>query len=110
MTFVYQHLPRDEHVGAEGDRYSATEMTLDYHGKTVLYQYTDAVGVTFCTASGSPYVGGMNVKGYVIRWKYGTGEAGLAISEIQPITDSDERREVGNLLWPGHGASRVTFT
>jgi hypothetical protein len=110
MTYVYAHLSRDEHAGFEGDRYSATERTLQYRGRTVLYQYADAVGVTFCTGTGAPYVGSLNVKGYVVKWKYGTDETGEALSEIEPITDAQERREISELLWPGGGSYRVNFS
>ncbi|RLC93322.1 MAG: hypothetical protein DRI39_06035 [Chloroflexi bacterium] len=109
MTYVYAHLSRDEHVGPEGDRYSATEQTLLYRGRTVLYQYVDAVGVTFCTATGAPYTGGINVKGYVVKWKYDTNENGEPLSEIEPITDPQQQAEISQLLWPGPGAHRVNF-
>ena len=52
----------------------------------------------------------MNVKGYVIRWKYGTNEEDESLSEIEPVTDKKERQEISQLLWPSiNGTSRVTF-
>ncbi|MFC2000670.1 hypothetical protein ACFLXE_07980 [Chloroflexota bacterium] len=108
MTQVYTHLDRDEHVGDEGRRYSASESTLEYRGREVLYQYVDAYGVTFCTGNYVSYVGSINVKGYVVRWKYGINENGEALSEIEPVTDKEEQREISALLWPGR-SPRVNF-
>jgi len=108
MTQIYTHIDRDEHVGAEGRRYSATENTLEFRGRQVLYQYVDAFGVTFCTGSYVPYIGSLNVKGYVVRWKYGTNENVEALSEIEPMTDKEEQQEISALLWPSR-SSRVNF-
>lgn len=110
MTYIYRHLVRDEHVGPEGDRYSATEATMEYRGRQVLYQYVDAVGVTFCTAAGTPYVGSINVKGYVVRWKYDNNDGGEPLSEIEPIADKEQQRDISRLLWPGQGAHRVSYS
>ncbi len=110
VTYVYRHLPRDEHTGPEGNRYSATEGILEYQGRKVLYQYADALGVTFCTGTGAPYVGSINVKGYVVRWKYATDEAGDALSEIEPIADREVQKAISSLLWPEPRARRVTFS
>jgi len=108
MTSLYTHLERDEHVGDEGRRYSATENTLEFRGRSVLYQYVDSFGVTFCTGDYVPYVGTINVKGYVIRWKFATNEEGQPLTEVEPITDRQEQEELTSLLWPGR-SPRVSF-
>ena len=105
---IYTHLDRDEHVGDEGRRYCATENTIEYQGRQVLYQYVDSHGVTFCTGNYVPYVGSINVKGYVVRWKFGTDEDGNALSEVEPITNKEEQQEISARLWPGH-SPRVNF-
>ena len=64
---------------------TSTEHTLDYRGREVLYSYAEASAISFCSASGANYAGNMNVKGYVVRWKYGANEKGEALSEIEPI-------------------------
>ncbi len=110
MAYTYHHLKRNEHAGCEGDRYSASEQTIEFRGRTVLCQYVDATAVNFCTASGTSYVGSINVKGYVLRWKYAVDHAGDAVSELEPVTDKEERLALSEKLWPGPGRSRVQFS
>ena len=109
MTYVYRHGPQQEDVGSEGKQYSITEGILEYQDRKVLYQYVEALGVSFCTVTGAAYVGNINVQGYVVRWKYGSNEKGEALSEIQPVSDVQEKQEIGKLLWPTLGTPRVNF-
>jgi hypothetical protein len=84
---------------------------LDYRGREVLYSYAEASAISFCSASGANYAGNMNVKGYVVRWKYGANEKGEALSEIEPIIDKKDQEEISHILWPGmNSRSRVSFT
>ncbi len=108
-TYIYVHPVRDP-VLEEKRFTSTTEGTLEYKGRKVLYNYAEASAISFCSASGANYAGNMNVKGYVIRWQFGTNENGEALSEIQRITDKKEQEEVRQILWPGSGGiSRVNF-
>lgn len=109
MGYVYRHLERDEHIGEEGNRYSASEFVIEYGGRKVLYQYVDATTVSFCTASGVPYAGSIHVKGYVLKWKYGTDQTGAVISDIEPVVSDEDRKALRAMLWPGPGSHRVTF-
>jgi len=108
-TYTYAHPPRDP-VLDEKRFTTSTEHTLEYRGRKVLYSYAEASAISFCSASGASYAGNMNVKGYVVRWKYGTNEEGEALSEIEPIIDKKEQEEISQLLWPGmNSRSRVSF-
>jgi hypothetical protein len=108
-TYVYAH-PFSDPVLDDKRFTTSTEHTLEYKGRKVLYCYAEASAISFCSASGASYAGNMNVKGYVVRWKYGTNEEGEALSEIEPISNKKEQEEISQLLWPGSsGASRVTF-
>jgi hypothetical protein len=107
--FVYAHPPSDP-VLDEKRFTTSTEHTLEYKGRKVLYCYAEATAISFCSASGANYAGNMIVRGYVVRWKYGTNEDGEALSEIQPITDKTEQQDISRLLWPGmNSSSRVSF-
>ncbi len=89
---------------------TSTEHTLEYKGRKILYLYTEASAINFCSASGASYAGNMIVKGYVVRWKYGENESGEALSEIEPVSDKKEQEEISQLLWPGlSSSSRVSF-
>ena len=52
---------------------------------------------------------GINVKGYVTRWKYESNERGEALSEIEPITDEEEQRAIRDLVRASHNVSAVHF-
>jgi hypothetical protein len=109
-SYVYAH-PLGDPVLDEKRFTTSTEHTLDYKGRRILYCYAEASAISFCSASGANYAGNMIVRGYVVRWKYGTNEDGEALSEIQPITDKTEQQDISRLLWPGmNSRSRVSFT
>jgi len=108
MAYVYAHPIRDPVL--EEKRYSLNEELLEYRERKVLYHYAEASNITFCTGTGVAWLGSMSVKGYVVRWKYGTNGKGEDLSEIEPITDPVEQREISRLLWPGTSdTSRVSF-
>ena len=108
MAYMYAHPPQDSVLDER--RFTLSEGLLEYQGRKVLYHYAEATYVTFCTGSGTPWVGSISVKGYVVRWKYGTNDKGEALSEIEPITDPKEQREISGLLWPSaNDCSRVNF-
>jgi hypothetical protein len=50
-TFVYAHLPSDPVL--DDKRFTtSTEHTLGYKGRKLLYCYTEASAISFCSASG----------------------------------------------------------
>lgn len=106
---VYAHTPSDPVL--DDKRFTTcSEHILEYKGRQVLYCYTEASAISFCSASGASYAGNINVKGYIVRWKYGTDEKGTALSEVEPITNRNEQEEISQILWPGmNSASRVFF-
>jgi hypothetical protein len=44
-----------------------------------------------------------------VKWKYGTNEKGEALSEIEPVTDEGEQREISKLLKVRYNVSAVRF-
>jgi hypothetical protein len=109
-SYVYAH-PLGDPVLDDKRFTTSTEHTLDYKGGRILYCYAEASAISFCSAAGANYAGNMIVKGYVLRWKYGTNEKGEALSEIEQVTDENEREEISHILWPGmNSRSRVSFT
>lgn len=109
-TYVYAH-PVSDPVLDEKRFTTSTEHTLEYKGRSALYCYAEASAISFCSASGASYAGNMIVKGYVVRWKYGTNDKGEDLSEIEPVTDKKEQEEISHILWPGmNSTSRVSFS
>lgn len=109
MTYVYAHLPQDEDIGPQGRSYSVTEEILEYQGRRVLYLYVVASEITFCDRSYAPHIVNINVKGYVVKWKYGTNEEGETLSEIDPIREDAERRAISKLLCASRHVSTINF-
>lgn len=109
MNYVYAHLPQGEDIGFEGRSYSVTEGLLEYKGRKVLYLNAEASAISFCDRSYAMHLGSTNVKGYVVRWRYGTNERHEALSEIEPVMDEGERREISKLLRDSYNLSAVRF-
>lgn len=83
------------------------EGTISFSGRDVLY--LAGIGVvdnSCCGAGGFPFV---RVPGYVISWKDRTGEAGHAISTVEPITDEADRREISKILNKEYPYSQISF-
>ena len=109
MSYVYAHLPQHEDIGPDGRSYSITEELLEYQGRRILYLYVTASGISFCDRSYAPHMANINVKGYVVRLKYGENEKGETLSELEPIRDADERRAISRLLFDIHNVPTINF-
>ena len=109
MSFMYTHSPPAESVGPESRSYSMIEGTTAYKGRQVLHLYVVASDISFCDRNYAPYMASVNVKGYVVRWKHGRNDKGEELSEIEPITDTTERREISKLFREQYGVLSVSF-
>jgi hypothetical protein len=109
MKQTYVHVAEDEDIGFEGRSYRIAEELLDYRGRKILYLRSEASAVSFCDRSYACHLGSINVKGYVVRWKYGTSKNGETLSEIEPVTDEAEQREISGLLRSNYNMSSVGF-
>ena len=109
MTYIYTHLPEDKDIGFDERSYRVTEGLLDYKGRGVLYLNVEASQISFCDRSYAMHLGSINVKGYVVRWRYGTNEKGEVLSEVEQVENEDEQKEITRLLGVGHNTSMVKF-
>jgi hypothetical protein len=109
MTYIYAHQPQGEDIGFEGRSYSLAENLLEYKGRKVLYLNTEASAISFCDRSYATHLGSIIVKGYVLKWKTGANEKGEPLSEIEPVTDELEQREISKLLRDGYNIATVRF-
>ena len=109
MSYVYTHLPEDRDIGFDGRSYSIKEGILEYRGHKLLYLNAEASAVSFCDRSYAYHLGSVNVKGYVVRWKFGANERGEMLSEIQTISDEMEKQEIAKLLRAEQNVSAVYF-
>jgi len=109
VKYVYVHVTEGEDIGFEGRSYRLAEELVDYQGRQVLYLKSEASAVSFCDRSYAYHLGSINVKGYVVRWKYGTNEKGETLSEIESVTGEGEQREISKLLRSSYNISTVRF-
>lgn len=109
MTFLYTHLPQNEDIGPEGRSYNLTEFLLDFKNRKVLYLYVSASDISFCDRNYAAHLAAVNVKGYVNRWKYTINEKGETLSEVDPITEEQDRREIAEMLRTNHKVPTVNF-
>ena len=109
MSCVYIHLPEDRDIGFDGRSYSIKEGILEYGGRKVLYLNAEASAVSFCDRSYAYHLGSVNVKGYVVRWKFGANERNEMLSELEPINDETEKQEIAKLLRANQNVSAVHF-
>lgn len=109
MKYAYAHLPPDQDIGFDSRSYSVTEALLEYKGRQVLYLHVVASDITFCDRSYASHLVSLNVKGYVAKWKYVSDESGVAVSEIEPVGDEEQRQEIREILRSRHSISTINF-
>ena len=109
MSYIYAHLPVDENIGFNERSYVVTEGLLKYRGRDVLYLHVVATAVTFCDGRYASSLGTIGVKGYVSRWRYGTNDKGEPLSEIDPVTEAEDRRAISSMLRDKYGVPTVNF-
>ena len=109
MASIYIHLPQGEDIGPEGRSYSITEDIFEYKGRKILFLYVTASEISFCDRNYAAHLANVNVKGYILKWKYGENEKGEMLSEIEPITDKKDERAISELLRASHNVTTVNF-
>ncbi len=104
----YIHQELDEELRTVSGYYSIIEEgRLKYHQREVLY----VVGVagidnSCCGAAGCRFI---NIPGYILSWKKKGGDSSPGISEVDPITDEEEQREIKEILDIGYPYSQIYF-
>lgn len=110
MTREYVHLKEEgESIGWEIRSYNAIESTLEFDGRQVLLVEVEATNCTFCDGSYAQNLSGVNVEGYVIRWKYRENEQGQPVSEVESVREMAEKQAIISLLNPRYNGSQVNF-
>lgn len=110
MPRDYVHLEEQgEEIGWDIRSYNASESTFDYNGRQVLLVEVEAGGCSFCDGSYAHNLTGANVEGYVLKWKYRESEDGWLVSEIEPVRDPTEQREIADILRHRYSRSQLNF-
>ncbi len=83
------------------------EERLRYREREVLYVVGVAeVDNSCCGTGGCRFI---NVPGYVVSSKGEKDDSGLTVSEVEPITEEGERKEIKNLLDKKYPHSQIHF-
>ncbi len=104
--YIHQELEK-EVKSISGSYTLVEEGCLSYRGREVLYVVGSAVVDSSCCGVGGCRF--INIPGYVVSWKREKDVSGLPVSEIDPITEEDERKEIKNLLDKKYPYSQINF-
>ncbi len=107
--YDYVHLPAEEDIDPQGRTYRAFEAVLAYQDRQVLFLEVESSGVGFCCGTYADHVSGINVKGYIVNWKYKETEHGEPISCIEPVASQTEQGEIREILLAEYPTLQVTF-
>ncbi len=104
----YIHPKLGEEITAISGHYSIEkEKFIEYKSRRVYYNTGYSMFDTSCCGAGG--CGFATVIGYSKNWKGTKNEAGLDISEVEPITDETERKEIGKLIMALEKVQQVNF-
>lgn len=107
-TTIYTHLDLDKDVSTMAGYYSPQkEVRLKYNGREVLYVVGQAVVESACCGVGS-WVYAL-VPGYIVNWQNKKNEAGLPVSEVEPITDGETRNNIRQTIQANEAISQIEF-
>lgn len=68
---------------------------MTFEGRDFLYVMGAAIIDSSCCGPGGCQF--LSVPGYIVSWKSRVNEDGLFMSEVEPITDESERKQIRNL-------------
>lgn len=105
----YTHLELGEEIaaGIGGYYIPQQEIRLEHNGREVLYVIGQAVVESSCCGTGS-WIYAV-VPGYIIDWQQTKNEAGLAVSEVEPIRDDETQSDIRRIIETNDNATMVGF-
>jgi hypothetical protein len=104
----YTHLPINEDITCIAGYYTpCKEVRLKYNDREALYVVGQAViEASCCGVGGWGYV---LVPGYIINWQKRTNEAGLPVSDVEPISDKAARDNIRQVIEKAESVSQIEF-
>jgi len=108
-TREYTHLELGEDVaiGIAGYYTPGREVRLDYNGREVLCVLGSAVVEAACCGVGN--WGYALVPGYIVHWQHKKNEAGLPVTEVEPISDEETRDNIKQIIQSKETVAQVQF-
>ena len=106
LEYVHQKLDEDSRSPA-GFYTPEKEVRLRYNGRDILYVVGHAVMDSSCCGIGRwVYV---IVPGYIVNWQSKTNEAGLPVTEVEPIPDKATRDTIKKIIEETESISQIEF-
>ena len=108
MVVKYTHLELDKDVRSIAGFYTPQkEVRLKYNDREVLYVIGQAVVDASCCGIGN--WGYALVPGYIVNWQNEQNEAGLPVSEVEPVSDEEVRINIRQIIQNDEAISQIEF-
>ena len=108
MSREYTHLELDKDLKCVAGYYTPQkEVRLKYNNREILYVVGQSVVESSCCGIGSWEYG--IVPGYILNWQNKRNEAGLPVSEVEPISDKTAQDNIRNIIQSRETVSQIEF-
>ena len=107
IKYTHLELGQDVQIGIGGYYTPQKEVRLPHNGREVLYVIGQAVVESSCCGTGNwKYA---IIPGYIASWQNERNEAGLPVSEVEPIRDEETQSNLRRLIETSEDATLVSF-
>ena len=108
MNIKYTHQELNQDVYSIAGFYTPLkEVRLKYNSREVLYVTGQAVIESSCCGAGS--WGYILVPGYIVNWQNERSEAGLPVSEVEPVSDEAEQEDIRKMIKGAEDINAIEF-
>ena len=107
MIKNYTHALNEEVASISGRYEIVKEERMKCRDRELLYLVGSATVDNACCGTGQCHYA--VVPGFIVRWKRGTDETGLPVSEIEPIVDETERHKIRKAIEKIESVNQVEF-
>jgi hypothetical protein len=104
----YTHRPLGQEVHSISGYYAIDEeKRIPFQGREILLAKGAYMVESSCCGTGG--CGFALVPGYVLKWKASTNEEGEPVSEIEPVTDDEEKKALSKFILESEKVQQVNF-
>jgi hypothetical protein len=108
MLNQYTHRPLGQEVRSISGYYAIDEeKRISFQGREVLLAKGSYMVESSCCGTGG--CGFALIPGYVLQWKASKNEKGEPVTEIEPVTDEEEKRALRKLVEQAEQVQQVNF-
>ena len=104
----YTHLELDKNIEAPAGHYTPLkEAILKYNDREVLYILSQAIVDSSCCGMANYRYA--IVPGYIKKWQKESNEAGLPVTEVDPVTEPADREEIVRAIRNTENITQIEF-